>query len=110
MTNEKIIPLTIDQALSDVDKLCRLVDAFLVLGDKIKSNEQQLQSVQAQMRQMELNNNFYTIAEVAEALHCQNKKALEELRKRNVPIIEAGKTYVVLRENFLDAFRKDGCL
>ena len=68
MTNEKIIPLTIDQALSDVDKLCRLVDAFLVLGDKIKSNEPQLQSVQAQMRQMELNNNFYTIAEVAEAL------------------------------------------
>lgn len=107
MTNEKVIPFSIDSALTDVDKLCRLVDGLLALGDKIKSNEPQLQSVQATMRQMELNNNFYTIAEVAEALHCQNKKAFEELRKRNVPIIEAGKTYVVQRDNFLNAFRKD---
>lgn len=107
MTNEKIIPFTVDSALTEVDKLNKLIDGLLELGDKINSNSPQLQGVQERLRQIELNSNFCTISEVAEALHCQNKKAFEELRKRNVPIIDAGKTYVVQRDNFLNAFRKE---
>lgn len=107
LNNEKIIPFTIDDALTEVEKFNKLIDGLLELGDKIKSNSTHLQDIQGHLRQIELNNNFYTISEIAEALHCQNKKAFEELRKRGVPIIEAGKTYVVNKENFLNAFRKE---
>lgn len=106
MTNSesKIIPFTVDDALSDVKKLTAFVDNLLELGDKIKQNKPQLEYIVELMRKQELNNQFYTIAEVAEALHCQNKRAMELLRENNVQIIEAGKSYVVNKDVFLKAF------
>lgn len=106
MTIKKVIPLNIADAMSEVEQLNQFIDGLLQLADKIQQNKPQLQAVQENVRQIELNNNFYTLSEVAEALHCTTKTAKEELRKRGVEIIDAGKTYVVLKSNFIKAFEQ----
>ena len=104
MTNEKIIPFSVDDALTEVDKMLKLVNGLLELGDKVKSNQPQLESVSQMLRQQEINSQFYLITECAEALHCQPKRAIELLRQRGVEIINAGKSYVVFKDDFINAF------
>lgn len=104
--NSNVIEFTVDTALTEVEKLNCFIDGLLELSNKINTNSYQIKNIQEQLRRQEINSNFYTVAEVAEALHCQTKKAFEELRARNVEIIEAGKTYVVQKDNFLNAFRQ----
>lgn len=94
-----------NQAVSNVKAQIDYIEALLELGDKVKENRSQLECMVELMRKQELNSQFYTVAEVAEALHCQTKKASELLRKNNVPIISAGKNYVVNKEAFLSAFQ-----
>lgn len=105
-TDSKIISFnSLDEAQSDITKLGEIVDKLLVLGDKFKANRSELEYVQEQLRRQELNSNFYTMDEVAEALHCEKKSAINTLRKRGVELIDSGKSFVVQRDNFLNAFR-----
>ncbi len=105
-TNSNVIQFTsLDEVQSDVTKLSQLVDKLLVLGDKIKANRSELEYVQEQLRRQELNSNFYTMDEVAEALHCEKGSAIKTLRNRGVELIASGKSFVVQRDNFLNAFR-----
>lgn len=103
-SGNKIVPYEFDVALSDIQKLNSLVDGLLEIGEKIRNNEAQLEHLSEQLRRQELNNQFYTITEVADALHCKTKRAYELLREHNVPIIESGKSYVVNKKSFLNAF------
>lgn len=95
---------TLDTAVSSIQSQIAFIDALLELGDKVKENRPQLEYMVELMRKQELNSQFYTVAEVAEALHCQTKRAMDMLRERNVEIINAGKSYVVNKDAFLDAF------
>ncbi len=105
-TDSKIIAFnSIDEVQSDVAKLSQLVDNLLILGEKIKNNRSELEYLQEQLRRQELRSNFYTMDEVAEALHCEKKSATNTLRRRGVELIDSGKSFVVLRDNFLNAFR-----
>lgn len=103
---QRVIPFTVDSALSDVGKLNQFIDALLELGDKIKGNAPQLRYIQDELRMQELKGNFYTIAEVVEAMHCTTKTAMKRLEERGVEILDYGKTYVVFKDNFLNAFRE----
>ena len=106
MTDSKIINFnSIDEVQSDVTKLIQLVDNLLLLGDKLKANRTELEGLQAQLRRQELNSNFYTMDEVAEALHCEKKSAINTLRNRGVELIASGKSFVVQKDNLLNAFR-----
>lgn len=106
MEKSNVIPFTsLDEVQSDVTKLSQLVDKLLVLGDKIKANRTDLEYVQAQLRRQELNSNFYTMDEVAEALHCEKSTAIKNLRNRGVELVSSGKSFVVQRDNFINAFR-----
>lgn len=105
-TDSKIISFnSLDEVQSDITKLGEIVDKLLVLGDKFKANRSELEYVQEQLRRQELNSNFYTMDEVAEALHCEKKSAISTLRNRGVELIASGKSFVVQRDNFLNAFR-----
>lgn len=106
VTDSKIINFnSIDEVQSDVAKLIQLVDNLLLLGDKLKANRTELEGLQAQLRRQELNSNFYTMDEVAEALHCEKKSAINTLRNRGVELIASGKSFVVQKDNLLNAFR-----
>jgi hypothetical protein len=105
-TDSKIISFnSLDEVQSDITKLGEIVDKLLVLGDKFKANRSELEYVQEQLRRQELNSNFYTMDEVAEALHCEKGSAIKTLRNRGVELISSGKSFVVQRDNFLNAFR-----
>lgn len=104
---QRVIPFTVDSALSDVGKLNQFIDGLLQLGDKIKNNEQQLSAIQDALRMQELKGNFYTIAEVAEALNCSPKTAKKRLEERGVEILTGySKSDMVFKDNFLNAFRE----
>ena len=106
VTDSKIINFnSIDEVQSDVAKLSQLVDKLLVLSDKFNENRSELEYIQAQLRRQELNSNFYTMDEVAEALHCEKKSAINTLRNRGVELIASGKSFVVQKDNLLNAFR-----
>lgn len=104
MTNEKIIPFTVDEAVKNISQMQELVDRLLTLGETINGNRQQLQTLCEEISQAEVNSQFLTIAEIAEALKCQPMRANTLLREKGVPIIEAGRTYVVSKRLFLKAF------
>lgn len=104
MTNEKIIPFTVDEAVDEVNKMQELIDKLLTLGNSINGNRHLLESVTAEIRKADINSNFVTFAEIAEALHCQPVKVSKLLKNKGVPIIDAGKTYVVSKRLFLKAF------
>ena len=99
------VPIDVDIRSNEVKRINEFIDQVLALGNKIKSNEQQLMNLQDELRMLDLKENFYTVAEVAEALHCTPKTALKLLKEKDVPILDHGKTYVVFKENFLNAFR-----
>ncbi len=105
MQESNLIQFPEYEALSSVQMLNKFVDGLLELSDKLKNNHIQLSEVQRMLKQQELNDNFCSIKEVAEALNCTPKSAMNELRKRNVEIITSSKTYMVQRDNFLNAFR-----
>ncbi len=105
-TDSKIINFnSIDEVQSDVTKLTQLVDKLLILGDTLKANRSELECLQSQLRRQELNSNFYTMDEVAEALHCEKPSAINTLRNRGVELIASGKSFVVQKDNLLNAFR-----
>ena len=104
MTNEKIIPFTVDEAVNNISQMQELVDRLLTLGETINGNRQQLETLCEEIKQAEINSQFLTIAEIAEALKCKKIKASDILKEKGVPIIEAGKTYVVSKRLFLKAF------
>ena len=105
-TDSKIISFnSLDEVKTDITKLGEIVDKLLVLGDKFKANRSELEYVQEQLRRQELNSNFYTMDEVAEALHCEKGSAIKTLRNRGVELISSGKSFVVQRDNFLNVFR-----
>ena len=47
----------------------------------------------------------HSVTPITEALHCTPKSAMQEMRRRNVELIATGKSYVVYKENFYNAFR-----
>ena len=104
MTNEKIIPFAIDETIDKVKKIQELVNALIALGDSINGNRHVLEAVTTEMRKADINSNFVTFAEIAEALHCQPAKVSNLLKSKGVPVISAGKTYVVSKRLFLKAF------
>lgn len=95
---------TIDDTMNDIAKLQMTVDKLLKLGDSISLNKIQLSTLLDTLRRAEINSQFITIAEAAEALHCSPKRAVEYLKQRNVEIIDAGKTYVIYRKAFDKSF------
>lgn len=99
---------TIDETVDDIVKLQTTVDKLLKLGDLISLNKIQLTSLLDTLRRAEINSQFITIAEAAEALHCSPKRAVEYLKQRNVEIIDAGKTYVIYRKAFDESFEGGG--
>lgn len=99
---------TIDETVDDIVKLQTTVDKLLKLGDSISLNKIQLTSLLDTLRRAEINSQFITIAEAAEALHCSPKRAVEYLKQRNVEIIDAGKTYVIYRKAFDESFEGGG--
>lgn len=66
-------PTTIDETVDDIKKLQNIVEELLILGDKISSNKIQLKTLLGTMRKAEINSNFITLAEAAEALQCTPK-------------------------------------
>lgn len=103
---QSVVPFTVDDALSDVNKYKLFVDNLIDLADKVKDNSHQLRYIQEEMRKKEINDIFITVAEAAEAMHCGKKTAMKRLEERGVEILDYGKTYVVFKENFLNAFRE----
>lgn len=99
---------TIDETVDDIVKLQTTVDKLLKLGDSISLNKIQLTSLLDTLRRAEINSQFITIAEAAEALHCSPKRAVEYLKQRNVEIIDAGKTYVIYKKAFDESFEGGG--
>lgn len=95
---------TIDDTMNDIAKIQATVNQLIKLGDSISLNNIQLTSLLDTLRRSEINSQFITIAEAAEALHCSPKRAVEYLKQRNVEIIDAGKTYVIYRKAFDKSF------
>lgn len=95
---------TIDETADDIVKLQATVDKLLKLGDSISLNKIQLTSLLDTLRRAEINSQFITIAEAAEALHCSPKRAVDYLKQRGVEIIDAGKTYVIYKKAFDESF------
>lgn len=93
-----------NEAIDNIAQMQLFVDNLLKLGDSLNGNRQQLNSLISEIRQAEINSQFITIAEIAEALKCQPIKASKLLKEKGVPVIEAGKTYVVSKRLFLKAF------
>lgn len=99
---------TIDDTMNDIAKIQATVNQLIKLGDSISLNNIQLTSLLDTLRRSEINSQFITIAEAAEALHCSPKRAVEYLKQRNVEIIDAGKTYVIYRKAFDKSFEGGG--
>ena len=104
-TDSNIISFTTDDALLNLEKEIRYIDKLLELGAKIHDNEEQLEVVLKLLRKYEIVSQFYTMDEVAEALHCEKKSAINGLRNRGVELVSQGKVFVVQKDNFLNAFR-----
>lgn len=88
-----------------LNQTINLIENLISLGHSIELNKDTLETVNEAMKKQELNNSFFTVAEIAEALHCTPKSAMQEMRRRNVELIATGKSYVVYKENFYNAFR-----
>lgn len=88
-----------------LNQTINLIENLISLGHSIEVNKDTLETVNEAMKKQELNNSFFTVAEIAEALHCTPKSAMQEMRRRNVELIATGKSYVVYKENFYNAFR-----
>ena len=88
-----------------LNQTINLIENLIALGRSIELNKDTLETVNEAMKKQELNNSFFTVAEIAEALHCTPKSAMQEMRRRNVELIATGKSYVVYKENFYNAFR-----
>jgi hypothetical protein len=96
-----------EAVLVDVRRINSIVDELLALGKKISGGADELTQLQQFLKERELQSQFYTVDEVAAALHCQYKAAKQELDRRGVEIITCGKVHMVNKDNFLRAFREE---
>ena len=102
---EKITKMPQQASINEqLNNSIELIEKLVALGEQIEINKSTLETVCEAMRRQELNSSFFTVAEIAEALHCTTKSAMQELRRRNVELIASGKSYIVFKDNFFNAF------
>jgi hypothetical protein len=96
-----VLELTsIEKDAVEVEKMCFLVTKLVELGDLISSNKINLENLAQEMRNESARNSFMTMEEVGLALRCNADKAKEFLLSNNVPLVKAGKGYVVNKVQF----------
>ena len=59
-----------------LNQTINLIENLISLGHSIELNKDTLETVNEAMKKQELNNSFFTVAEIAEALHCTPKSAI----------------------------------
>lgn len=97
-----------NETINEIKMLEQVVNGLLELNKLIKANGTELEEMLATLKKAEINNSFMTVADAAEALQCSTKRATEYLKQRNIEIIDAGKTYVIYKNAFIESFANGG--
>lgn len=98
---------TVEQDIAEVDRMTMLIAKLVELGESIVDNREMLEDITQVMRNEKAKNYFMTMDEVGLALRCNADRAKEYLLSRKVPLIKAGKGYVVNKVVFEKHFEND---